>query len=362
MFNVIFLLLIWPVAIIGLIIFFRQRKKIDPSVDKEWYLRIALSKEDAISQLFFLMAILFLGVALLAFARDFGNAITWQAILLFTSFAGLIIAYYYKVIYSLAISLIGIIIGWEAHAVEWIGSLDVRLTSIFAGIVILALIYFVIGHLHEREPRYKRFAMVFLLIGIGFTTFSMLFLSTKVGLFMIEEASKGSSFFKSSPLTISLIFFLLTLICVTIFSISQKVIAPVEVATICLLVILFSAIAFLPQQKMFLQYSDPFSGGQDLSAIGVVWASLFNFLAFLQLLGLIFSGYVRGEEWLINFGSFFLFLFIIFKYFDWFFTFLDKSFFFISTGIFMFIVGWLMERGRRYMISNIKFQTQQASK
>jgi len=45
---------------------------------------------------------------------------------------------------------------------------------------------------------------------------------------------------------------------------------------------------------------------------------------------------------------------IFVKYFDWFFTFLDKSVFFISAGVLLFVVGWLMEKGRRYMLAEIE--------
>ena len=70
-------------------------------------------------------------------------------------------------------------------------------------------------------------------------------------------------------------------------------------------------------------------------------------------------GYVKKEKWLINLGAAFLFMLIIVKYFDWFFTFLDKSIFFIGAGILLFIVGWLMEKGRRNILQNISTPKQQ---
>ena len=138
--------------------------------------------------------------------------------------------------------------------------------------------------------------------------------------------------------------------------------SPYEFLAVLLLTLLFGVSALLPQQSMFLQAGSSYnfySGGQELSSNGVLWAIIFNFAVFFELLGLIFSGYLRRETWLINLSAFFLFLLIIVKYFDWFFTFLDKSIFFISAGILLFVVGWFMERGRRYMISNIKAQSQQ---
>jgi len=65
-------------------------------------------------------------------------------------------------------------------------------------------------------------------------------------------------------------------------------------------------------------------------------------------------GYLKRENWLINLGAFFIFILIFVKYFDWFFAFLDKSIFFISAGILLFVVGWFMEKGRRYLLSTIK--------
>lgn len=139
-----------------------------------------------------------------------------------------------------------------------------------------------------------------------------------------------------------------------------------EILAVVLLAIIFIVIALLPEQQLFIRqgmtiyYGTSFSGN-ELSASGILWAIIFNLAIFFELLGLIFSGYLRREKWLINLGVFFLFILILVKYFDWFFTFLDKSVFFIGAGILLFAVGWFMERGRRYMISNIKSGMQKIS-
>ena len=78
-------------------------------------------------------------------------------------------------------------------------------------------------------------------------------------------------------------------------------------------------------------------------------------------MGVIFVGYGRKEKWLINLGIFFLFIFILVKYFDWFFDFLDKSVFFIGAGVLLFAVGWFMGKGRRYMLSEMKNKNNDAS-
>jgi len=134
-----------------------------------------------------------------------------------------------------------------------------------------------------------------------------------------------------------------------------------ELFAVFALALFFGITALLPEQNMFVQTTRSYNlyySGNELSSTGVLWAITYNFAIFFELLGLIITGYLRRETWLINFGALFLFLLIIVKYFDWFFTFLDKSIFFIGAGILLFVVGWFMEKGRRYMISNIKTQAQ----
>ena len=45
---------------------------------------------------------------------------------------------------------------------------------------------------------------------------------------------------------------------------------------------------------------------------------------------------------------------VIIKYFDWFFEFIDKSIFFLGAGELMLALGWSMEKGRKYIITNVK--------
>src|SRR3989338_1032979 len=357
--------LFWPVVIIGLIVFFirRGKKRSHPAADKEWYLQLTLSKEDAISQLFLLLSIFFFGVTLLAFNKDLGDLFSWRTILVITSVVGLASAYYFKAVYSLAFSLIGIASWWGAQAAEWIDDKDIKTSALFAGLVFVALLFYALGHFHERETKFKRFALVFLIFGIISVTGALFFLSTKSGIAVLGTMTEGASLFGSWQITLSLFVFLVSLIGVTFFSAVKKLMSPFEVLAVLALAALFGIIALLPQQTMFSQAGRSYEiyGGGGLSGSGTLWAFIFNFVVFFELLGLMFSGYIRQESWLINLGALFLFLLIVVKYFEWFFTSLDKSIFFIGAGIFLFVVGWFMEKGRRYMISGIKTQSQKVS-
>ena len=355
--------LIWPIIIVVAIVYFirRKRKKVHPSQNKDWYLQFALSKEDSVSQFFLLLSFFFLGVTLFAFNSDFGGPLTWRTILLITSFVGLVGAYYLKLIYTLVFSLIGLTSWWGAQAALWIDAKDIKTSAILAGLSFLALIFYSVGHLHEKEIRFKRFALVYTVLGIISITSTLFFFSTKPGVGLIGDMTKGLSIFGSWQLTLSLFVLLAVLIGTALSAAVRKLISPLELIAVFGLACLLGVTVLLPEQIMFEQGTRANSfqyGGRVLSSRGVLWALIYNAAIFFELLGLIFSGYFRRETWLINLGAVFLFLLIIVKYFDWFFTFLDKSIFFIGAGILLFVVGWLMERGRKYMISNIESETQ----
>jgi hypothetical protein len=82
--------------------------------------------------------------------------------------------------------------------------------------------------------------------------------------------------------------------------------------------------------------------------------ALLNFVLFSYSACLIITGYLRRHVMLINVGTLALFVFIITKYFDWFFSSLDKGLFFLGAGLLFFVVGGLMENGRRKVVENVE--------
>jgi len=93
--------------------------------------------------------------------------------------------------------------------------------------------------------------------------------------------------------------------------------------------------------------------GTVLTSTGFVWAIVFNVLSFISLLSLILLGYRYRSIWLINTGTALLFLLIIIKYFDWFFSYLNKTVFFMISGLILLAVGYAMEKGRIYLLQKI---------
>lgn len=355
--DILFSLILQAVPIIGiifLIVFFARRRHRGEDFAK---------KEDTMSQLFFLLSVFFFGVTLLAFNRDLGDIVSWRTILFFTSIAAIAIAYYFNVIYTVAFGLIALPIWWGVQGAEWarmfinidIDHHIIRPSALLLGLVFIALIFYVAGCLHEKEFRYKHFARLYSLFGIFFVSGILFVLSTKLGLSLLENMTKGISLFGSWQIALSLVIFIISLVGLLFYGLNQKMISLYEVFVVAFFVILFGIIAFLSNQEFYIR--NDFGGGDELSAAGILWAIVFNIVVFFELLGIIFSGYARREEWLVNLGAIFLFLLIVVKYFDWFFTSLDKSIFFIGAGILLLGVGWFMERGRRYVISIIKTES-----
>ena len=74
---------------------------------------------------------------------------------------------------------------------------------------------------------------------------------------------------------------------------------------------------------------------------------LFNALLVLGMVGLLFSGYLRGRESLINVALAFFILDVISRYFEFGWTLFDRSLVFVVAGAILLGGGLLLERGRR---------------
>lgn len=343
--------------IVGLVSFIsyliRRKKHKSGNFEKSPFVA-ALSKEDAVSQSLFLLAVFFLGTTFFALNRDFGSFLQWQTILLLAIIPAILLSYYYKLIYVLIFSLVGFCVWWAAAYSQW-GSDGGKMgySALFAGLFILAAFYYCFGTIHETRDKYKRFALVYMILGIFLSVGLLFFFSSKPGLEVLEDASSGEFFWASWRATTSLFVFMIFLVASILYAIKNNVMGNEAVAVIAL-VLLFGMVAFVPHQQFFIRGSSYSLYGRSLSSAGIFWAVIFNIALFGQILGLIFLGYYKKTEWMVNMGAVFMVGLVIVKYFDWFFTFLNKSIFFIGAGVLLFGLGWLMERSRRRMISEIR--------
>lgn len=78
-----------------------------------------------------------------------------------------------------------------------------------------------------------------------------------------------------------------------------------------------------------------------------IYVLLFNLLLAGFILLMIYAGYQREDMKIVNMGMFWLAVFIVVKYFDWFWKLLSKSLFFIAGGLVLVLGGIALEKKRR---------------
>ena len=86
----------------------------------------------------------------------------------------------------------------------------------------------------------------------------------------------------------------------------------------------------------------------------IFYPLLFNALLLLGMAGLLFAGYLRGRESLINISLAFFILDVISRYFEFGWTLLDRSLVFIVAGAILLGGGLLLERGRRHVFQRMR--------
>ena len=88
----------------------------------------------------------------------------------------------------------------------------------------------------------------------------------------------------------------------------------------------------------------------------VLYPVLFNLVLLAGIIGLVFVGYFRGREALINVALIFFGLNVGTRYFELSWDLLDRSLVFIVAGLILLGGGFLLERGRRKVVERIEAQ------
>jgi len=324
-----------------------------------WFLRFGMSedenselnpsvwKEDSISQMFFLLSLFLTGAALLALNREFlGDAVSWLTVLLSVSIFGILVSYYFRMAVTLAFSLIGVVVWWTTTATEWASDADIKMIGVFAIFFFISALFYVLGRAHFGN-HFRKLSLVYMVFGNLFVTILLFVSSTNFGLEIIDEAIEGKSIAGSWQLLLSIVILLTLAIGTMFYNLGKKTMSYLEFLTVFILMTIMMVLVFVV----------PYSKIYELSELDYSWglalAIILNSALFGEIFGMIFTGYVRKEKWLINFGIIFLFAFIFVKYFDWAFRFLDKSIFFIGAGVILFITVWFMGKGRKKMLSTM---------
>ena len=349
----------WPIVIIGGLIFLlsrlsgRRRRGGQIKKEKEWYFRIALSREDAYFQWFILLSAIFLWIALLAVNKDFGMYFANTSVLLISALVALVVGYKFRALYTILAGILSMLIWLGVKFSDWTYGKDIKALSFVGIYFLIAVLFFALGRLLGKEMKYTRLSIALRALGLLFAVGFLFFISSKMGLQFFEDGLRGDFIFRSWQITISYLLVAFALVLSLIYGYSTKVLRWYETLIASALGIFFALILFVPEHSLFVA-DYYYNYNQVLSAEGMLWAAVWNALLLFVLLGAIFTGYLKREKWLINLSIFLTFVFVIIKYFDFFTSFIDKSIILIVSGVLFLLLGWLMEWGRRMLISKLK--------
>lgn len=314
------------------------------------------SKENVFSQFFIIFTVIFFGLTLGTFNKFIGTPLSLLTVIFITLLISTIVSYYSKILSLGILSLIIWCVWWGSQAAKWITSGEIRESVAISGFMIIALIFYALGHTHKSSDILKKLSTVYFTFGSIILTCLLLVISSKKGMRLISDMMQGEALFKSWQLTLSIIIGLALLLGAMIVALRKDSVTKGETLAILFITTIAVSILFIPGGEMYMNYSHGMPSNL-LSNSGVVVAILFNMALFIEALALLFFGYLRQETTWINLGVFALFFLIFIKYFNWFYEAFDKSIFFMGAGILLLVTGWLMEKGRRYMLTQIKDST-----
>lgn len=357
------LLIIGVLVVIGLILagvvwlivhFVRGRKATASAAPA--HLRLALSSEDAISQLLILLALSFGMLGLFAFDRELSYPVSWQTLFLVVVIAAGGVGYKMKLLYPICSAAIGTMVWFGAQGGEWVSKAQVQALPVVTGIGLLGVFWYCVGASLDVLPKFRRFATGLFILGLIVVAGLFFFLSSNSGLEVVQDLARGGAWYSSFGIGLSLLVITLLAIGSAVFAYSSKAISNTELVGVVLASLFLLLLIFVPSNGVFFENSGYYNTPAALSGLGIGLAIVYNIAIFGLLVGTILSGYARKESWRINLGAVLMFLLILVKYFDWFFTFLDKSVFFLGAGLILFLVGYGMERARKMMLASMTTQ------
>lgn len=328
-------------SIVGGIKLSRKRSRLD----------LFSSPQDALAQFYMLLAVIFFGLTVWALNIKFDSIIDIDALLLITSLVGLVVAYYFKTILILPFSILGIISWWFMKAAQWVVEsgnsymygLDASAIIITLGSFLICILFYVIGRYHQAYSKFDRYGLTYFVLGFLGLSALLFWFSSEVGLYAVE-AMKNDIIFNAWQIGVSFLIFLVAYIAISMLALKKSSVWWVEVLYLTVIALFFLAIPFIGSGELMIP--DPnaarFYTPQIATTAGLVWSFIFNILLVTHIFGTIYLGHHRKENWLMNIGLAMIIIFIAVKYFDWFYSYLSKSVFFIVSGLLLIISGWLI--------------------
>jgi uncharacterized membrane protein len=199
---------------------------------------------------------------------------------------------------------------------------------------------FSIGGLHYFKPQLSKIARIFRIVGIKIAMLSLFLLTFKFFSGYID-----SFWFRSSR---------------SFEEMSSQLITGIVLISIISIIGLVINLFFNPSQSKTNLYDN----GISLVVLGFtliffyfpaesnIYTVIYNLLFAGLTLFLVYIGYQKSDIKVLNIGIFWISVFILAKYFDFFWDLMDRSLFFLVGGLILVLGGIAMERKRRQIKEN----------
>jgi hypothetical protein len=331
----------WPGLIVTVIMFFvrQRRQNLSLLVKKPAYLLFSNSIEEELSQWTLFLAIPFLGASLFVLHQWF-NISDPLSILFIISIIAMLCAYYFRAPLVLLAGIVGFSSWLGISVTSWMQEFGIRSFSLNAVVSLFFILVYIFGRMHQNSYKFRMFSKSYLVLGAAAVLVMLFMLSRGSQIHTIRFLMNGEAAFASWKLFSTLLLLMIGIFASLTYVINKKMMVWSETFSIIIvsLTLCLLSIWVTSSEQWTYQFI----------------LALLNFVLFSYSACLIITGYLRRHVMLINVGTLALFVFIITKYFDWFFSSLDKGLFFLGAGLLFFVVGGLMENGRRKVVENVE--------
>jgi hypothetical protein len=323
--------------VLGVVTFVRAARKTSIAESKHWYLWPFTSGQDLLAQVLLSLGIVFATLAAVLVHARLGGPFVEEAFVLAGAGAAVALAYWLRAPLVLIVGLLGGFGAVESYLARWLPEGLQQSVATLAVPALLGLCLYGIARLVESadsEPQWRRrFASAYWLLGTLALVLCLFIGSSEGSDFFagnsILPAGRGAAVWVLAATTVALALVALVL---ALLALVRKHVLLAEFAAFAAVAVALLAYAFVPGSSLVLP---------NLVLLGL-------------LMGLLFLGYARREDWLVTLATALLFIFVVAKYFGWALSLLDRSLAFVAAGVLFLVVGWLMERSRRYIIGKME--------
>ncbi len=319
------------------------------------------SSNDALYQTYMFLGTAFVGLFLSTINRSLGYPLGWETVQLLLTIFVLAIAYRFKVFVLLPVGIVGIISSVYWHMYIWTGQTNTSDILTIVSLVLLSVLIYGIGRLHDSQLLWRRYGMTYVFFGLIPVGIYLFFMSSETGIARLNEILSNHHVFTSFGAMFLIVLIALLIAVTFILGAMKKLISIFELIVGFLFSFLTLLLPFFPTPLVSIaaRNNSGFTSYivSTLNANGWILFIIMNILLFGYLVGWILVGYYKRERWAINTGSGLFALFVIIKFFSYAQSSAGQALTLIVAGLLLMILGVGLSVGRTKLLKKMDAAT-----